>query len=361
LNMALMNVILASVVDAVGQARLANNAYVVHQKERELIAARKLLEESCKRMDQDGSGFLTFEEIKNGYNTEPEFRMCLEAMDIKAEDLATVWAIMDTDESGDVSYLEFCEQVFKMKTSDTHTMLIFVKHYVGSIHKEVHQAVTMLRTDVMSQIKEENTKLGDIVRSVRQEHQDIVDMENMLQHTGIQKGIAAPASLQQAEVASSLLVTPATDDSFRGPPRVFDDEQQRYMCNFVDAVKELEQKLDDSLATLSSMIAGMSKGGTIHGYPLQPMRKADPPSTWQLPTCCSAKQEAKHNESANMTVYDVAQRNALGDNRTRQGIALPEILRADEHASPASGRRTEGQSQRLAQTDSASNDLFIMT
>merc|ERR1719502_249231 len=64
LNMALMNVILASVVDAVGQARLNNDKYVVHQKERELKAAYLMLEEACRRLDSDGSGCLTFDELK---------------------------------------------------------------------------------------------------------------------------------------------------------------------------------------------------------------------------------------------------------------------------------------------------------
>ena len=38
-----------------------------------------------------------------------------------------VWAMLDSDGSGEVSYDEFVEQLYKMKNDDSHTLLVFIK------------------------------------------------------------------------------------------------------------------------------------------------------------------------------------------------------------------------------------------
>jgi hypothetical protein len=58
-------------------------------------------------------------------------------MDIERKDVEAVFKILDEDGSGDVDYSEFVEQLHKMKNSDSHTLLIFIKHYVKCIHEEL--------------------------------------------------------------------------------------------------------------------------------------------------------------------------------------------------------------------------------
>merc|ERR1712061_808118 len=124
--MALLNIILANIVDAVMQARLSNDQYMSDLKKQERKDAKVQLLQYCGSLDADGSGALTFQEFSNGYDVHREFRTALNAMDINKDDLEPVWSILDEADSGDVSYEEFCEQLFKLKSSDAHTVLMIV-------------------------------------------------------------------------------------------------------------------------------------------------------------------------------------------------------------------------------------------
>merc|ERR1719460_1106487 len=95
-------------------------------------------------MDADGNHELTFDEIKKGYETNEDFRLTLDQMNIDREDLDVVWALLNSDKSGTVSTKEFVSQVYRMKSSDTQFMLAYIKFYVTEIKDKLRQDLRML-------------------------------------------------------------------------------------------------------------------------------------------------------------------------------------------------------------------------
>jgi hypothetical protein len=177
LNMTILNVIMASVVDAVSKARTAHDDLVVEEKQKELASARKNLERLCRKLDKDGGGTLTYDELREGFINNPEFRLNLEAMDVKLEDLYTVFHMLDTDSSGDLNHKEFCDGVFKMKTSDEHTMLVFIKHHVQELFKDVHETIHILKSDILNSINDGNSKLSEVLTGQKEELKNLETLE----------------------------------------------------------------------------------------------------------------------------------------------------------------------------------------
>jgi len=80
---------------------------------------------------------LTFNEVLDGFTTNVEFYNLMEAMDISSDDISFVWGILDADGSGEVNYQEFSEELFKMKTKDTRTMVLFIKYHVTEMRNDI--------------------------------------------------------------------------------------------------------------------------------------------------------------------------------------------------------------------------------
>jgi hypothetical protein len=169
LDIALLNVLMASVVDAAQQARLDNDAYMADIRAEEEEEAKRKFVIMCKSMDGDGSGMLTFAELEGGYHSSEHFRNVLDSMDIHEADLKIVWDILDEDNSGDLSYLEFTDELFKMKSSDSHTTLMFVKHYVQDIRSQMAKSLTVIKEEICTNI---TTMMG-----VEQKEVDMLEAE----------------------------------------------------------------------------------------------------------------------------------------------------------------------------------------
>eukprot|EP00415_Alexandrium_ostenfeldii_P004719 UN4719 len=80
-----------------------------------------------------------------------EFQEQLLAMDIQADDMAIVFSILDADSSGTVSHEEFITELFKMKSHDSHTLLMFIKHHVTQIREQMRKD-SQTRKEMRSQL-----------------------------------------------------------------------------------------------------------------------------------------------------------------------------------------------------------------
>merc|ERR1719506_3602513 len=69
----------------------------------------------------------------------------MELLDINQKDMSTVFSIMDEDKSGEVRYDEFVEELYKMKSEDSHTMITFIKFYVQEIQREMRSELQNTR------------------------------------------------------------------------------------------------------------------------------------------------------------------------------------------------------------------------
>merc|ERR1711920_752791 len=92
------------------------------------------------------------------YDKSCIFQNILELMDITRDDLPLVFDIMDVNQSGDVSYTEFVEQLHKMKNWNAHTILVFVKHNTMRMRQSLETQVARL----LEIVEEQGRMLRDI-------------------------------------------------------------------------------------------------------------------------------------------------------------------------------------------------------
>jgi len=137
INLLVINLILAVVVEKAQEAHVEESQEVVRQqakeKEEQMKRAQAELVKLCYQMDQDKSGNLTLDELLNGYDTDEYFANLLKSMDISRDDVRIVFNILDQDSSGDIDYVEFVDQLHRLKSQDEHTLLIFIMHYVKEL------------------------------------------------------------------------------------------------------------------------------------------------------------------------------------------------------------------------------------
>eukprot|EP00927_Polykrikos_kofoidii_P082299 TRINITY_DN8143_c0_g2_i4.p1 TRINITY_DN8143_c0_g2~~TRINITY_DN8143_c0_g2_i4.p1 ORF type:complete len:601 (+),score=94.23 TRINITY_DN8143_c0_g2_i4:88-1890(+) len=147
-GMVLMNLILAVVVEKASQAQnLSVEEQAQQHKEDRELACDELLQ-LCETIDGDKSGKLTVQELLDGFDSSPNFAAMMEVMDVAKKDMEVVFAIMDVDESGDVDFREFVTELHKMKATDTHTLLVFIKFYVTEIRKKVAHEINVLESSL---------------------------------------------------------------------------------------------------------------------------------------------------------------------------------------------------------------------
>merc|ERR1712232_1178965 len=102
----------------------------------------------CKTLDTDNSGELSLDELKGGFETNQAFSDVLQVMDVKKEDMELIFGILDEDHSGNVTYREFVEQLYKMKSQDMQTMLVFIRGYIAELRQMLLSQKDMLGTNV---------------------------------------------------------------------------------------------------------------------------------------------------------------------------------------------------------------------
>merc|ERR1719506_725490 len=126
-DLGLMNLILSVIVDKAQQAHNDDLKFQVQEKEEEFQRLKKQLLKFCAQLDEDNSGCLTLDELLDGFDQNPEFHVALSSMDVQKEDISSLFNILDDDGSGSVQYDEFVEQLHKMKTQDSHVVLVFIR------------------------------------------------------------------------------------------------------------------------------------------------------------------------------------------------------------------------------------------
>eukprot|EP00928_Gymnodinium_smaydae_P081771 TRINITY_DN65233_c0_g1_i1.p1 TRINITY_DN65233_c0_g1~~TRINITY_DN65233_c0_g1_i1.p1 ORF type:complete len:553 (+),score=81.72 TRINITY_DN65233_c0_g1_i1:96-1661(+) len=165
IHFSVLNLVLAVIVDRAAEAREENLQMVHEWKLKQAGEASNKLRGVCEAMDKDRSGTLTFEELVQGYEELEEFRHNLSSMDVCREDLSTVFCILDEDNSGSVAYDEFVKQLYKMKTEESHTLLVFLKHHVQVLVEKVNAQVDLLRTVVIQTSTRQEEEIASIHES----------------------------------------------------------------------------------------------------------------------------------------------------------------------------------------------------
>lgn len=143
-GLAIMNLILGVVVNMATEARDQLKAEAETEKLLMQDKSLNALMAMCRDMDDDGNDELTFDEVREGFDNNEDFRTTLSDMDIGRDDLQIVWTILDSDRSGTVTSKEFVNQIHKMKNSDSQFMLAYIKFYITEIKDKLRGELSTL-------------------------------------------------------------------------------------------------------------------------------------------------------------------------------------------------------------------------
>merc|ERR1712048_821482 len=92
----------------------------------------------------------------------------MQAMDVLESDINVVFSILDEDKNGTVSPQEFATELFKMKSQEAHTILVFLKHYALDIREKVTLQLKLMREDLLL-MKSKESFLWSNVRTENEE------------------------------------------------------------------------------------------------------------------------------------------------------------------------------------------------
>jgi hypothetical protein len=204
ISVSVMNLILAVILDAAAQARVQCDHDIALVKEEEKEKARSTLLQLCEILDDDDSGFLTLPELLKGYKENADFRDSLNAMDIQEGDIETVFHILDEDRSGEVSFEEFAGQMQQIRSNDSHTMLVFIRHHTKCIYEQLVD------------------KMDDWVDKVSAK--TTMSVEHELQHHQEATGALRFAASPMQEVVPPHILPPAHDAEAARSPTGSEDE-----------------------------------------------------------------------------------------------------------------------------------------
>mmetsp|Transcript_49538 Transcript_49538/g.138690 ORF Transcript_49538/g.138690 Transcript_49538/m.138690 type:complete len:586 (-) Transcript_49538:108-1865(-) len=138
-GLALLNLMLAVIVEKAAEAQVATVAEQSHKKEIQRLQAGEELVKLCCQLDRDGSGHISRKELHDGFKEHKHFKDQMTMMDITQDDVDVVFNILDTDRSGTNEYVEFVDELNNLRSRDAHTILVFLKHYVSDIHMKIQE------------------------------------------------------------------------------------------------------------------------------------------------------------------------------------------------------------------------------
>ncbi|CAE7344048.1 SCN1A [Symbiodinium natans] len=122
-----LNLIVAVVVDTFAEARERDVLNLAEEMERNHENDKKFLQKVFERIDEDGSGELTLEELVEGARKDPEFQSRLRVMDIDEVDLQQLFEMIDVDGSGAIEAAEFIAPLSRW-VHDSKTAPRFIKY-----------------------------------------------------------------------------------------------------------------------------------------------------------------------------------------------------------------------------------------
>merc|ERR1712137_4632 len=111
-SLGVMNLILAVIVQRAAEAR-EMDMEVKHAEEKRARTREKLeLLSLCALSDDDESGAVSLDELLAAYDALPSFEQRMKIMGVTRSDLQTLFEVLDEDDSGEVGYLEFVDNIY---------------------------------------------------------------------------------------------------------------------------------------------------------------------------------------------------------------------------------------------------------
>jgi len=159
-----VNLIVAVVVDTFAEARENDVQNLAEEMEAEIQQDSKTLAKVFERIDKDGSGQLTLEDLIEGARTDPAFQSRLRVMDIDENDLQQLFQMIDSDGSGTIEAAEFIGPLSRW-AHDSKTAPRFIKY--NMLHT-MHLQEDMIELSAEC-FNELSARLDDLSRQLQRE------------------------------------------------------------------------------------------------------------------------------------------------------------------------------------------------
>jgi len=209
IGMAVLSLMFGLVVNVAIDQSASLGRQVEQEKLMEQLQSEHQLLEICQEMDKDKDGHLTRKEINDAASENERFKDVLLQMRVGQDDLEVLWAVLNGDESGSVSYTDFVTNCYKLKTSDSHIMLAYINYYVKMMKQEICADISDLKHD----LAQEEEKIAQIERQTGEELNELKMMEKTM--TQIERQ-TSPAS-NGLKMMENNILAPYCGDSFCGP------------------------------------------------------------------------------------------------------------------------------------------------
>ena len=159
-----MNLILAVIVEKAAEARANDQERKLKEQDQERQKDMIELAVLCDRMDNDGSGALSLQEMLDGFDEDSGFNEVMKRMDIERTDMRTIFRALDSDASGEVDYVEFCHHLGSCKKRDPLMLSALTRYAVMEVRTllqgEVAKAGALKRVEKAScEALEEQTQM----------------------------------------------------------------------------------------------------------------------------------------------------------------------------------------------------------
>jgi len=179
--------------------------------ESQFVKLKERLMDVCKLMDKDGSGELDMEELNSGFETNEEFALIMSQMDIKLDDMDNVFHILDEDGSGSVTYKEFVDQLYKMKSQDSHSVLLFIKGLLKELRLKMCDEFQSLTGNVNAKVDSLLTMTGQA--ALPNVGATLADSVGNATKTFDSAGSASPTAFAQIQMGGTGLDMAPTPES----------------------------------------------------------------------------------------------------------------------------------------------------
>eukprot|EP00929_Paragymnodinium_shiwhaense_P073242 TRINITY_DN37271_c0_g2_i1.p1 TRINITY_DN37271_c0_g2~~TRINITY_DN37271_c0_g2_i1.p1 ORF type:complete len:726 (+),score=149.64 TRINITY_DN37271_c0_g2_i1:118-2178(+) len=134
INLGLLNTIAAVIVDRQAQARVEDQDYMAVIQAEELRGSLDCLEGMFKEMDSSCDNTLSLNELLEHYDKNALFRSILNRLDVHKGHVPIVFAMLDRDNTQDLTFTEFVNGLHALRSDNSHTLAVFTNHYCEKLY-----------------------------------------------------------------------------------------------------------------------------------------------------------------------------------------------------------------------------------
>eukprot|EP00747_Dinoflagellata_sp_TGD_P103779 gnl/TRDRNA2_/TRDRNA2_169073_c3_seq1.p1 gnl/TRDRNA2_/TRDRNA2_169073_c3~~gnl/TRDRNA2_/TRDRNA2_169073_c3_seq1.p1 ORF type:complete len:566 (+),score=97.54 gnl/TRDRNA2_/TRDRNA2_169073_c3_seq1:97-1794(+) len=137
MSLGFSNLIVAVIVRKASETQAADEQFQVMQKRGEEQHFKDRFVKLCSEIDEDHNGSLTLTELLHACQHNQHLQTLLKTLNVSKKEVINAFDMMDIHGHGVISYHQFSDTLFKMKTADTTSMLTFIKFHVVKLRQDM--------------------------------------------------------------------------------------------------------------------------------------------------------------------------------------------------------------------------------